>query len=189
MANPPSANGHAALGSEVVVPTDGHQGRSRQRSQRWVAKTMRHRSPPRPMPTATTCSNRSARQPSSVSLDGARLRSSATRRDAPPRASSCQHPRWRRPSPRPHRLPSGRRVCRPTPRSTATSQRYLPVRARPSPNLTRGRVRGGGTPLLFVTVMLLPCVANGEDTAPASAYTRWVDKIDFPSKYQSSRSG
>jgi hypothetical protein len=37
MANRPSANGHAALGSEVVVPKDGHQGRSRQRSQRWGA--------------------------------------------------------------------------------------------------------------------------------------------------------
>jgi hypothetical protein len=49
--------------------------------------------------------------------------------------------------------------------------------------------RGPGAPMLFVTMTLLPCVAQRGRNCPASAYTRLVDKIDYPSKYQSSRSG
>jgi hypothetical protein len=64
------------------------------------------RSTPRAMLSATTCSNRSARQPSSVSLDGARRSSSATPQGRSPTRIVSPAPLWRHPSPRLHELRS-----------------------------------------------------------------------------------
>jgi hypothetical protein len=53
----------------------------------------------------------------------------------------------------------------------------------PSPNLTPDRMRrdpGFGW-RLFVTVTLLPCVAQRERNCPASVFPRLMDKIHYPS--------
>jgi hypothetical protein len=42
MANPPSANGHVTLGSEVIVAKHGHPTRSRRRSQQVGAPATMH---------------------------------------------------------------------------------------------------------------------------------------------------